>query len=92
MTKDQVKTLGEGDPQLQWWAMVLFAEVCEMVEHAESNQYEARVAWPYVVAKAKEFERLVVRRKLEDVKAEGDQIGQLAVRVGRLEDAVFGES
>ncbi len=29
MTKNEVKTLCEDDTKLQWWAMVLFAEICE---------------------------------------------------------------
>ena len=39
MTKDQVKTICEADEKLQWWAMVLFAEISDLVHHTYSEKH-----------------------------------------------------
>lgn len=54
MTKQEVKDLGEGDARLQWWAMVLFAEVCDIVQTGEDSEYEAKTMYPCVIAKTRE--------------------------------------
>lgn len=87
MTKDEIKTLCEADDQLCWWAMVLFAEICQYAE-ARFSGYEDRSLWPYVVAKVEEFPRLVIQRQIDKVKNKPD----LESRVVALEKAVFKEN
>jgi hypothetical protein len=87
MTKNEVKTLGEGDDKLQWWAMVLFAEICEIVEN-ERNGYTATELYPSIAQKTKEWERLVQGRMLEIAKQTLENQPSLEARVAKLEKQV----
>lgn len=67
MTKDEVKTICEADPELQWWAMVLFAEISDLVHNTYQNQFDyAYVSVLYT--KIKEFESLIIQSKLNQSK------------------------
>lgn len=80
MTKDEVKTLCEDDDKLQWWAMVLFAEIMEVASVGasyENNEkaiarYVEKAIARYVRIKVEEFPRLVIQRQLEKVKEKLD--------------------
>lgn len=87
MTKDEVKTLCEADPQLCWWAMVLFAEICDQ-ETLSRSGWGANELYPQVQYKVKEFDRLVIQRSMEKAKGKPD----LESRVEALEKAVFKEN
>lgn len=62
MTKAEIKTLCEADDTLQWWAMVMFAELCE-VAHLETC-YDSVLAHG-VRARAKEFKNIVLSKAIE---------------------------
>ncbi len=66
MTKVEVKSLCEADDKLQWWAMVLFAEIAEVAESGYRD--DDKVIAQYVRAKIAEFPRLVIQRQLEKAK------------------------
>ena len=66
MTKDEVKALCEDDQKLQWWAMVLFAEIASLSQSGYWNDDQAIAG--YVRSKIEEFPRLVVQRQLEKIK------------------------
>ncbi len=71
MTQAEVKTLCEADDKLQWWAMVLFAEIAGFVPQAEEFGGDAnKLIADYVRNKTKEFPRLVIRRALENATPE----------------------
>jgi hypothetical protein len=89
LTKQEVKTLAEADDQLQWWAMVLFAEVSDLAMSADHGGYDATAIYPLIVQKVKEFERIVVRRQVERA-AKPDDGKTLEERVAELERRVFG--
>lgn len=82
MTKADVKKLCEADDKLQWWAMVLFAEIAELVAMVHPSQHDLKSVWPTVQSKVEEFPRLVVQRKLE----EADERPSLEERVAKLEE------
>jgi len=65
MTKDEIKLLCEDNQQLQWWAMVLFAEISELVKHGHKND---TAIWQIVEAKVDEFPKLVVSEALQNAK------------------------
>lgn len=69
MTKQEVKDLCEDDDKLQWWAMVLFAEICELVQTID-NAYggDPQTLTKMVRGKVQEFPRLVIQRQLEKAK------------------------
>lgn len=62
MTKDDIKLLCESDEKLEWWAMVLFAEIAAMIE---SYPKPDDAIYTLIVAKVREFDRLVIQRSLE---------------------------
>lgn len=65
MSKDEIKLLCEEDNKLQWWAMVLFAEISELV----TSQYDMDVAvYKVIKAKVEEFPRLVIMNAVNKVK------------------------
>lgn len=66
MTKKEIKSLCEDDPQLQWWAMVLFAEICEVATGPYREDRDA--VFRFVQQKEAEFPRLVIQRQLEKAK------------------------
>lgn len=82
MNKDAIKTLCESDPRLQWWAMVLFAEISEMVDY-QQGRFDAAVM-KVIATKVDEFPRLVVQESLNKAKGEltYDQ------RLGAVEKAI----
>lgn len=65
MTKDEVKLLCEHNPQLQWWAMVLFAEIVEMID---SSQPKDLAVLTIVSHKSKEFKDLIIQENLNAAK------------------------
>lgn len=67
MTKDQVKVICEADPELQWWAMVLFAEISDLTHHCYQNQFDAAYV-SILYTKVKEFEGLIIQSKLNQSK------------------------
>ena len=72
MTKQDVKDLCESDDKLQWWAMVLFAEISDLAgPQSQCRDHDKSVA-EYVRAKVSEFPRLVVHRQLEKARAVGE--------------------
>lgn len=72
VTKRDVKDLCEADYRLQWWAMVLFAEIVEIASVSSQHRDDDLVVASYVRAKADEFPRLVVQRQLEEAR---DKLG-----------------
>jgi hypothetical protein len=95
MTKDQVKSLCESDARLQWWAMVLFAEVCELVGVEQKGGADAETTYRLVRTKAKEFEQLVMDRAVEQSKEQdvgplplGERVAKLEVEVRHLKETV----
>lgn len=66
MTKADVKLLCEADDHLQWWAMVLFAEISELVD--SSAGYGAEAVFPLIATKVKEFPGLVIERAKQKAK------------------------
>lgn len=71
MTKNDVKLLCETDQQLQWWAMVLFAEISELMIHG--HKY-GQAEWDCVQMKVEEFPKIVVQRALEKAKQESEPV------------------
>ncbi len=90
MTKDEVKTLCEADPKLQWWAMVLFAELLEFHEMLRLNPRtkDNERFWVLASDKVAEFPRLVIQRQLEKAAEERNLLVDLEVRVAKLESLV----
>lgn len=79
MTKNDVKTLCEDDDKLQWWAMVLFAEIMEVASVGAPYADDDEAVANYVRSKAAEFPRLIVQRQLEKAKeklGDGDDGGK----------------
>jgi hypothetical protein len=70
MTKNEIKTLCEDDNKLQWWAMVLFAEICDMVQNGYSPDDPAVCS--VIKCKVDEFPKLVIQRQLEKVKEKNE--------------------
>lgn len=66
MTKAEVKLLCEDDEMLQWWAMLLFAEIMEVGTGSYSEDDDVLVR--YVRTKIKEFPQLVIQRATEKAK------------------------
>lgn len=67
MIKADVVKLCESDDKLAWWAMILFAELSDMVHH---NTYVDDAVAKVMIRKIKEFERLIVMEKLNEAKGE----------------------
>lgn len=65
MKKDEVKTLCEADDKLQWWAMVLFAEICDLAHATEQGVLFNGDLGSCVRRKCEEFPRLVIHRQIE---------------------------
>lgn len=68
MTKADVKALCETDGQLQWWAMVLFAEISELAGTHSGYRDDDKLIASCVRSKVDEFPRLVIQRALEKAK------------------------
>lgn len=73
MTKADVKLLCEADDQLSWWAMVLFAEICDFVEAAKQQDAPDKMIADYVRGKNEEFPRLVVHQQITKAKTEAEK-------------------
>lgn len=71
MTKNEIKSLCEDDTQLQWWAMVLFAEICEVISGGYGQDRDA--VFRFVQQKEAEFPRLVIQRQLERAKKKEEE-------------------
>lgn len=63
MTKNDVKTICEADDELQWWAMVLFAEISDTATGYYGKDPDVIVRT--VMSKVEEFPRLVIQRQKE---------------------------
>lgn len=74
MTKNEVKAICEADDRLQWWAMVLFAEISELMSGGYREDKDA--VHSYVRSKVEEFPRLVVQRAVEKAKPVGMEGGK----------------
>lgn len=85
MIKADIKSLCEGNKKMAWWAMVLFAEICEVVHNCERDHPD--FIKQYAVGKAKEFERLIVMNAVESAK----ELPSMRERVEALEAKVFGQ-
>lgn len=74
MTKAEVKDLCEFDPKLQWWAMVLFAELCDYHQALDYScggnwgEHEYKDMTRLMKHKAEEFPKLVVQEQLNRAK------------------------
>lgn len=86
MNKQRVKDLCEGDDQLQWWAMVLFAEVCNWLEDVRNGHCDMKTAFPSIAYKEIEFEKLVVQRMEELTKEKAKMKPSLEQRVAAIEE------
>ena len=79
MTKQEVKDLCEDDLQLQFWAMVLFAEINTIAERNSWYRNDDKAIADYVRLKVDEFPHLIVMRRLQKVqeklKKEGSENG-----------------
>ena len=82
MTKDQVKTICEADEKLQWWAMVLFAEISDLVHHTYSEKHFDIGHISVLFQKVNEFKELIVHNKLQESK----NLPSLEQRVKLIED------
>ncbi len=85
MTKDQVRTLCEADDKLQWWAMVLFAEICELTAGSMYRE-DGKSCWPIVLGKVAEFTNQVIQRQLEAAEGKLGRLDELEARVAKLEE------
>ncbi len=67
MKKNEIKAVCETDEKLQWWAMVLFAEISELVNYQQQTDSMGEVKHYYsvIITKVKEFERLLIQRQVE---------------------------
>jgi len=65
MSKDDVKDLCEADGKLQWWAMVLFAEIVSVADAFSGYRNDDKAIAGYVRSKVDEFPRLVLHRQIE---------------------------
>lgn len=75
LTKQDIKDLCEANDQLQWWAMVLFAEISELVTHYKSTGQDlTRGAIDVIQTKVDEFPRLVVQ---EAIKQSKEKLGEV---------------
>lgn len=62
MTKDDVKSICEADPQMQWWAMVLFAELCDYSAAKDNQAINDTELSSMVSKKVKEFSSISQRK------------------------------
>ena len=90
MNKQRVKDLCEGNPQLEWWAMVLFAEVCDLVEYDKNSQgsYE-KEAYKIIKQKTEEFDHLVIQEMEKQTKERLQKLPSIEERLTTLEQTVF---
>ncbi len=90
MNKQQVKLICEADGQMQWWAMVLFAEISEMMEYAEENggERETETYYNLVQNKVKEFPALIIQQTEQKAKQQIEVEQSLQDRVKILEEKV----
>lgn len=64
MLKQEVKDICENDDKMQWWAMLLFAELSDLIHHCEHDYDD--VILKVIINKIKEFERIIVMEKAKD--------------------------
>lgn len=79
MTKAEVQALVETNDKLQRWAAVLFAEICELVQTQDRDDWDIKAVYPIIAGKVKEFERMVlmeaIKRAEEKLKAQEENPG-----------------
>lgn len=85
MIKTDVKDLCEANEKMAWWAMVLFAEICDAVHHVQHRE-EPSYILRCTVEKVKEFEKLIIMNAVESAK----ESPSMHERVKALESKVFG--
>lgn len=88
MTKEEIKTVCEADPQMMFWAMVLFAEVSVLVDTVRNQQYSPKEVWNIIESKVREFDRILLARTVEQAKGGLDKLSSLESRVKDLERAM----
>lgn len=86
MNKESIKTLCEANPQLQWWSMVLYAEISELVEYCRRRvENMDAAAIQVIISKVDEFPRLVVQEALNAAKGKPSydkRLGVIEAKVG----------
>lgn len=90
-TKEEIKTICEADGHMQWWAMVLFAEMSELLLASEQGVADQKMFLNLLKSKADEFNGLVFQAKLKQSKEDSitsvtDAVKDLQNRVADLED------
>lgn len=85
LTKDTIKPICEADDKLQWWAMVLFAEISELVYSEQSGKCDERVAYSLIRCKVMEFPRLVISRVEKQAEGKLSLLQELEQRIKTLE-------
>lgn len=85
MDKKQVKTLIEGDSKLQWWAAVLFAEVCETVGMEKTEYTKPDILYSIIKRKTEEWEQIVINRMTEIAEKGETESESLEKRVEKVE-------
>jgi hypothetical protein len=73
MTKEEIKEVCQEDDKMEWWAMVLFAEISVIVTEAEHARHEPKEVWPIIKAKVEEFPKLLVLRTIARAKAANEK-------------------
>lgn len=77
MTKEDIKLICEADERMQWWAMILFAELSQYfdsVNHLANYKpgpNDHRMMFDQLKYKFEEFQKLIIQRQIEKAK---DQI------------------
>lgn len=73
MTKPEIKMICEDDPQMQWWAMVLFAEISDLVHYIELHNEPFDDAVKNIICrKIKEFKDLFLAHQIKKIKDKND--------------------
>lgn len=88
MTKEQIKTICEADDKLQWWAMILFAEISELISHSNldiRDPLDVKIIYDITKRKVEEFPMLIVQRTLEQANGKISKLDELEKRVKKLE-------
>lgn len=59
MTREDIRVFIDNDDKLQWWAAVLFSEICELCNCQETG-YGANEIFPLIVRKCQEWDKIVI--------------------------------
>lgn len=86
MIKEDIKLLCETDPQLQWWAMVLYAELCSYYEEVvyqagnKLTQSDYDLLINQLRYKVEEFPKIVIHHQIQKAKKEAEKCQQTTPR------------